>query len=139
MPPERAASSFSGYPSRDMTAACGANPHPLGNLLEPRQRAGGLGELSLALARRRPRRLVGLGHLTDERADVVEGRGDVMKGSRSLQSKRPYRGKGARREKRSGWPPIAAEIVSLRAFNVDKMSILREGWQASTDARKQIN
>ena len=49
--------------------------HPFGDLLEPPERAGGLGELSLALARRRARRLVRLRHLAKKRTDVVEGAG----------------------------------------------------------------
>jgi hypothetical protein len=82
--------SFSGYPSRDMTAG-------LGDLLEAAQRAGGLGELSLALARRR---LVSLRHLTDERADVVEGAGaDGMDRSLTAQSRDAYSRKPAAREK----------------------------------------
>jgi hypothetical protein len=49
--------------------------HPLGNLLEPPERAGGLGQLPLALARRRTRRLVGFWHFRHEVADVVERAG----------------------------------------------------------------
>ena len=46
--------------------------HPFGNLLEPPERARGLGQLPLALARRRTRRLVGLWHFAQEIADIVE-------------------------------------------------------------------
>jgi hypothetical protein len=49
--------------------------HPLGNLLEPPERTRGLGQLPLALARRRTRRLIGLWHFAHEIADVVKGPG----------------------------------------------------------------
>jgi hypothetical protein len=88
----------------------------LGDLLEPAQRAGGLGEFSLALARRRLRRLVRFGHLTDERADAVEGRGDFMNCSRALRWRGPYIRNTAPREKP---PRVAAEIANLETFNLD--------------------
>ena len=56
------------------------------NLLEPPERAGRLGELSLALARRRDRRLVRPGHLQEQRADVVEGAGGDHGVSRGLEA-----------------------------------------------------
>jgi hypothetical protein len=80
MAPERAASSFSGYPSRDMTAR-------LGDLLEPPERAGGLGELSLALARRGPRRSSGFGIRPMSARMSSKGR-DIMSGTRTFRSRR---------------------------------------------------
>ncbi len=48
---------------------------PFGDLLEPPERARGLGQLRLALARRRTRRLVRFRHFGEESADIVEGAG----------------------------------------------------------------
>jgi hypothetical protein len=51
--------------------------HPLGNLLEPPKRTGGLGQLSLALARRRTRCFVSLWHFAQQITDIVERAGCV--------------------------------------------------------------
>ena len=70
-----------------------------GDLLEPAERTGGLGELPLPLARRVACGRVGLGHSSDEGADVVEGAGIVGHGGVSKVGKRGLLGLLAREGK----------------------------------------
>ncbi len=79
------------------------------NLLEPPERPGRLGELSLPLARRGCRRLVRPRHLQEEGADVVEGgRAAFMRGSRRLEP-RPYSGIAFGGKNPLGAPALALE------------------------------